>query len=65
MPYIFNQWVKKKIPCSGFIIPPTIEFVCLFALRIGWLISGLRIERSLDMHRNAMNTDWYSRLVQG
>ena len=43
MPYIFNQWVKKRIPCSGFIILPTTEFVCLFALRIGWLISCLRI----------------------
>ena len=47
---------EKKIPCSGFIILPTIEFVFLFALRMGWLISGLGIERSLDMHGTAMTT---------
>ena len=56
---------EKTIPCSGFIILPTIELVFLFALRMGWLISGLGIERSLDMHRTAMTTGWYSRLVQG
>ena len=52
---------EKTIPCSGFIILPTIELVFLFALRMGWLISGLGIERSLDMHRTAMTTGWYSR----
>ena len=61
--FLTNGWEKN--PCSGFIILPTIEIVCLFALRIGWLISGLRIERSLDKHRTAMTTGWYSRLVQG
>ena len=61
--FLTNRW--NKHPCSGFIILPKIEFVCLFALRIVWLISGLRIERSLGMHRTAMTTGWYSRLVQG